>query len=198
MDEREVRLAELRASLARVEGVGPWPRVPLGHAAADACLEGGLRRGAVHEVFADAGHDAAATAFVALLCRRVGAQRPVFWIRPDFSAAECGELAAEGWLELGLDPARLLLLRVADIVGLLRAGHDALACGGLGAVVMECPGAPKSLTLAASQRLALDSARMGVTAFFLRLNASPQASAAETRWHVRALPSPGRGTGWGT
>ena len=48
-------------------------RVALGHAEADATLQGGLAVGAVHEVFAEAGRQsAAATGFVAGLAGRVG------------------------------------------------------------------------------------------------------------------------------
>jgi len=58
-------LATLRGHLARIEAHGgPFApdRVALGHAEADATLAGGLARGAVHEVFAEAGRHSAVVA----------------------------------------------------------------------------------------------------------------------------------------
>src|SRR5579862_7695822 len=90
------------------------PRIPLGHRSADACLKGGLLTGALHEVFAaEAGCEAAASGFAATLAMRAGEKKTLLWIRQDFTALEFGELSASGLLELGLDPARVLLLRVA-------------------------------------------------------------------------------------
>src|ERR1700742_1368547 len=106
------KLARLRAALAKPMAEKS-ARVPLGHEAADACLKGGLERGACHEVFAHPGHEGAATAFAAGLVARVAGKKPILWIRQDFSGLEFGELAATGLLELGLDPMRFLLLRVA-------------------------------------------------------------------------------------
>ena len=71
-------------------------RVPLGHADADATLQGGLALGAVHEVFAEAGRQsAAATGFVAGLAGRVAARRPVVWVRQDFTEIESGGVVDE-------------------------------------------------------------------------------------------------------
>jgi protein ImuA len=119
----------------------------------------------------------------------VAAKKYVLWLRSDFAALEEGELSALGLLELGLDPARMLLLRAGDATSVLRAATDALSCKALGAIVIEIPGTPKILDLAASRRLVLASAQSGVTAFLLRVMAEPEASAAETRWLVRAARS---------
>src|SRR5260221_124447 len=62
-------LASLRGSIERIESHSDAyspRRVALGHADADATLQGGLALGAMHEVFADAGRQSAtATGFVA-------------------------------------------------------------------------------------------------------------------------------------
>jgi protein ImuA len=198
MSEKEAKLAALRVSLLKAElGDGGLERVPLGPAVLDACLQGGLCRGALHEIFAEPSHEAAATGFAMALCGRMAAQKPVLWIRTDFSVPEWGEIAPMGWLELGFDPARLLLLRVADAKSLIQAGHDALSCAALGAVVMESTGPANSLTLTASQRLTLEAARKGVSAFLLQLGATPQTSTAKTRWQVKARPSPQKDPLWG-
>ena len=197
MSDAADKAAAIRGSLAGAMLLEKYVRVPLGHYAADACLKGGLRRGALHEVFAQGGQEAAATGFAAALARRVCGHRHLLWIRQDFSALEFGELAGTGLLELGIDPGRVLLLRVDDVTAALRAGIDALSCAGLGAVVIEIPGVPKVLDLTASRRLTLCSAQSNVTAILLRFSAEPDASTAETRWLIHGAKS-SEEEDWGT
>jgi protein ImuA len=196
---RTETLAKLRATLAKPlaakSSADSHARVPLG--VADAALGGGLKRGTCHEVFARGGHEAAATGFAAALAWRAASGKTVLWIRQDYCALEFGEVAATGLLELGIDPARVLLLRVAKPEDALRAATDALSCAALGAVVIELAGAPKVLDLTASRRLTLACAEKGVTALLLRFGAEPDASSAETRWLVRARASPANEENWG-
>lgn len=183
------KIAVLRTSLART-GLGAQApaRVALGHAKADSCLLGGILKGALHEVFpAAAGDEAAAAGFAVALAARAAEQKRMLWLRPDFSALEHGEISPHGLIEFGLDPDRFLLLRAANATSVLRAGLDALSCAALGALVLEIPGTPKILDLAASRRLVLAAAQSGVTAFLLRLDADAEPSAAETRWFVRPV-----------
>jgi protein ImuA len=187
---RTENIAALRASIARPDPDGKSPRIPLGHGEADLCLKGGLRRGALHEIFAATGHEAAATGFTAGLAARAAASRQTIWIRQDFSALEFGELSATGLLEFGLDPGCMLLVRASDAADCLRAAADALSCAALGAVVIEIPGQPKILDATSSRRLSLACAQKAVTGFLLRFGAKPDASAAQTRWLVRAAASP--------
>jgi protein ImuA len=194
---RTEKIAALRASLAKPGLQEIFPRIPLGHSAADLCLRGGIERGMLHEVFAAIGHEAAATGFAAGLAARVAGNKPLLWIRQDFSAQEFGELSAPGFLELGLDPAHLFLLCVTDAADGLRAANDALSCAALGAVVIEIPGNPKILDMMATRRLTLACAHRAVTAFLLRLGARPDVSTAETRWLVRAASSLTQGENWG-
>jgi len=194
MSAASEKIAVLRATLAKT---GPLEtRVPLGHAGADAALGGGLKRGGLHEVFATVSHEAAATGFAAGLAARLSDDRHWLWIRQDYSALEHGEPAATGFLELGLDPARLLALHVPDAAGALRAASDALACAALGAVVIELAGQPRQLDLVAHRRLALGAGESGVAALLLRFCAMPEVGVAETRWLVRAAPS-GEEEDWG-
>ena len=172
-------------------------RTPLGHGAADLCLKGGLLHGVLHEVFSAIGHEVAATGFVAGLATRVAADKYLLWIRQDFSAHEFGELSPTGLVELGLDPARMLLLSVANASDGLRAANDALSCAALGMVVIEITGSPKILDLTASRRLTLAATQKSVTPFLLRFGAQPDASAAETRWLVRGSASQTPGEDWG-
>jgi protein ImuA len=187
-------LAALRGSIERIEAHGDAytpDRVALGHADADATLQGGLAVGTMHEVFADAGRQsAAATGFVAGLAGRVGARRPLVWVRQDFTEIESGALSMSGLAELGLDPRCLVTVRAADVDTALRTAADALACDALGVVVLEVWGEARQLDLVASRKLTLAAQASGVTGLLLRVAAEPQPSTAETRWIVRAAHSP--------
>src|SRR4029077_6383228 len=167
----------------------------------DATLQGGLAVGAMHEVFTDAGRQsAAATGFVAGLAGRGegrgplgggGSGRgPVVGVRQDFAEIESGALSMGGLAELGLDPRLLVTVRAADVDTGLRTAADAVACGALGAVVLEVWGETRQLDLVASRKLTLAAQASGVTGLLLRLAAEPQPSTAETRWIVRAAHSP--------
>src|SRR3954447_17038655 len=175
-------LAELRGSIERVEtGDGPAPaRAALGHAEADAALQGGLARGAMHEVFSEGRHSAAATGFIAGLARRVTAQRPLLWVRQDFAESESGTLSMSGWRELGLDPRLVVIVRASDVETALRASADALACDALGAVVTEIWGETRQFDAVASRKLTLAARTSGVTCLLLRLAATPRPWTAET------------------
>lgn len=113
----------------------------------------------------------------------------MLWIVQDFSAIEHGAPSPNGLAELGIDPARLFVLRAADASDALRAGVDALSCSGLGAVIMELIGNPKVLDLVVSRRLVLAAQNKNVTAFLLRHDAASGPSAAQTRWQIRSRPS---------
>ena len=187
-------LASLRGSIERIETHGDAysPRkVPLGHADADAMLQGGLALGAMHEVFAEAGRQSAvATGFVAGLAGRLAARRPLVWVRQDFAEIESGALSMSGLTELGLDPRLLVTVRATDVDSALRTAADALACDAIGVVVLEVWGETRQLDLVASRKLTLAAQASGVTGLLLRMAAEPQPSTAETRWIVRAAHSP--------
>jgi protein ImuA len=187
-------LATLRGSIERIEahsGAYTPRRVALGHAEADATLQGGLAVGAMHEVFAEAGRQsAAATGFVAGLAGRAAARRPLVWVRQDFIEIESGALSMSGLAELGLDPRRVVTVCAADVDTALRTAADALACDALGVVVLEVWGEARQLDLVASRKLTLAAQASGVTGLLLRIAAEPSPSTAETRWIVRAAHSP--------
>ena len=197
---RTTTLATLRGSIERIEshadGIAPG-RVALGHADADAALQGGLATGAVHEVFAEGRQGAVATGFIAGLAGRVIARRPLVWVRQDFTEIESGALSMSGLAELGLDPRLLVTVRAADVDTALRTAADALACDALGSVVLEVWGEARPLDLVASRKLTLAAQLSGVTALLLRVGAEPQPSTAETRWIVRAAHSPPAVSAWG-
>jgi protein ImuA len=192
-------LASLRATIGRLEGeMDGLARVTLGHAEADAMLQGGLVQGALHEVFAEGGrHGAAATGFSAGLAYRLAGRRPLVWVRQDFTEIESGTLSMGGLRELGLDPRLLVTVRADSAETALRVAADSLACDALGAVVLDLWGEVRSLDLVASRRLTLASRASNVACLVLRIAATPNASTAETRWVVRAVSSPPAMKAWG-
>ena len=198
------KLAALRGHIERLETHGAAHasrKVALGHAEADAHLQGGLAAGAMHEVFAEAGRQSAvASGFVAGLAGRVASRRPVIWIRQDFAEMEAGAVSMSGLSELGLDPRLLVAVRAADVDNALRTAADALACDAIGVVVLEVWGEARQLDLVASRKLTLAAQASGVTGIVLRMAAEPQPSTAETRWIVCAAhspPAPSPCSAWG-
>jgi protein ImuA len=188
-------VAALRASVALLEGPGRLRQADgeglfaLGHREADAHLGGGLMRAALHEVYAASDPDGvAASGFAAALAARAGGRAPLVWIRHDLAACEWGEIFAPGLVEWGLNPDRLVIVKVAHAADTLKAANEALNCAALGAVIIESAGQSSVYDLTASRRLVL-AAESGVTAIALRLGVKPKPSAAMTRWLVRAAPS---------
>lgn len=166
--------------------------VASGHVPLDQALGGGFARARVHELFAADPEDAGSATGLALLLAMLageGAGAPLLWLRTDGAGRCCGMPYGPGLMELGIDPARLLIGVMRDEAMLLRAAADALRCRRLGGVVIECWGNPRILDLTASRRLALAAEGSGVTAMLARIDARPMPSAAETRWQVTAAPS---------
>lgn len=186
-----------------------------GIAGLDAMLGGGFALGRVHEFYAAEADDrAAAAGLVALLGQMLasGAEassRPLLWLRSERAVRASGIMQGAGWAALaggGEASAPLpapvsapLFVLAADAAMLLRAGHDAVRCAALGAVVIEDHGRMAELDLTASRRLALAAEKSGVPLLLLRVEAEPVPSAAETRWQVAAAPSralPAKAPGW--
>jgi protein ImuA len=190
-------LSALRQRIAAIETAGEIARpaasrlVPIDRGEVDAHLGGGLACGTLHEFHpASAGDQAATNGFAALLAfASAPAKRPIVWIRQDHAAREGGELHVDGLSALGLDPARLVLVRLSHAVSVLRAGIEAARSTAIGAVLIEPFGEPKELDLTTQRRLVLAAEASGVTLFLLRPGARPMPGSAETRWEVRSAPA---------
>jgi protein ImuA len=185
-DQRR-RLERLRAQLARLdrsERAGTGPILALPFAGIEQALPGGgLARGALHEL-CGAPEQAAVAGFAAVLLGRLAADGHVAWIGPR------DELYGPGLLELGLDPARLIVVRARGRDARLWALEEALRSPGLVAALAEVD----RLTLTQSRRLQLAAEAKGVTGFLLRPPAAGQVpSAAFTRWGIEALAGAGDG-----
>jgi len=185
-------LARLRRRLAVLEAGRPGAAagpVALGVAEVDGALGGGLARGRLHEVVGEGADAAPAAGFAALLALRAAGRRTLVWVRQEGLSAETGRLYGPGLAELGIDPARLVVVSARDAAAGLRSGLEAVRCAALGAVLIELWGEPKVLDLTATRRLSLAAEASGVTALLVRIAARPGPSAAATRWAVRSVAS---------
>lgn len=192
MNESLSSLAALRKSVAALEGrqrADPHARIRTGHDGVDMALGGGFARGKMHELFDADGDATASSAFALILALLAGEGRPLLWLRTDGAARQGGQVYGPGLVDMGVDPACLLLATMPDEATVLKAAADALRCPALGAMLIECPGTPRILDLTASRRLTLAAEAHGVTAFLVRVGAEPAPSAAETRWRVGSAPS---------
>ncbi|MBA2932783.1 hypothetical protein HZF05_01615 [Sphingomonas sp. CGMCC 1.13654] len=162
----------------------------LGVDSLDRALGGGIARGRLHELFAAEPADGpVAAAFAAMLVlRALPSSTPLLWLRQE-DAEGGGRLSASGLAQIGLDPARLVLLVLRDPVMLLRAAADVVRCPAVGAAVIELWKQPRALDLTASRRLEMAAEESGVTALMLRVDGDPIPSAAHTRWQVSSAPS---------
>jgi protein ImuA len=188
------KIQELRHFLAKYALPADRESVLLGHPQADAVLGGGLRPGALHEVFAG---NWSAGGFAAGLAILTAGTRPLFWVRPDYEAMEFGAVSPGGLAELGGDPRQLIQVRARKADDALSAAADILACPHVGALLLELSGMPKSLDLVASRRLAFAANESGVTVILLREGADCEPSAALTRWQVCSAPSRADDDDWG-
>ena len=155
---------------------------------------------ALHEFYAQGEGDAASVAaFALLLALRCGRPGPLLWLREDRAARQDRPYGL-GLADLGLDPARLVLVQAPDTLTLLRAGAEAVACAALAAVILEPfggrsggrSGGAAAFDLTASRRFMLAAARSGVLTLALR-SGDPVPSAAQSRWQVAGAPSEGLG-----
>jgi protein ImuA len=187
VESMEQHLSRLRRAIATSEALPEQTRrLALGVGAIDAALGGGLECAALHELAALPGHFAAAGLAVALATLAHEPGKQTLWIATDFDTRETGALYGPGLDQLGLDPARLLIARVARPVDALFAMEEALRCRALAAVVAELS-APPDLT--ATRRLSLAARDGGGLGLLLCHKPNDAPSAARTRWRVASAPS---------
>jgi protein ImuA len=153
--------------------------------------DGGLARGALHEVVGPPGAQGAAAGFAAALMGLAAEQQGVvLWCRRHYDGSENGELYGPGLAAFGLGPERLLEVRAGRDHDVLWALEEGLQSTALCAVLGEV----SDLSFTASRRLQLAAEARGVMALVLRHNSQSQAvSAARTRWRVTPAPNTGSG-----
>jgi protein ImuA len=146
-----------------------------------------LSGGQLHEIHADIAGWAAALAFA--LSGAAAGSAPLLLVRMRRGAPLSTIPHAQGLAQMGLDPARLILIEAADAPALLRAALEGARCGALAAVVLETWGPLRDYDLVASRRLVLAAEASRVPVILLRGGAEPRPSAAHTRWQVSSTPS---------
>lgn len=183
-DLRE-RIASLQGSSARKVGC-----LPFGVPEIDTVLPGGgLAHGALHE-FAGGGGGTVDGAAAALFAAGVAARTKgkIVWCltRPD--------LFFPAIAQAGLDPNRVIFVESDREEDVLASMEEALAYGGLGAVVAELVRLP----MKASRRLQLAAEKKGTIGLVVRrwrrqteANDFGQPTASTTRWRVSAVVSEG-------
>ncbi|KKB13238.1 hypothetical protein VE25_03070 [Devosia geojensis] len=189
-------LAALRARIAEKERSSPqaWPSAPTGAAGIDDALpEGGLATGALHELFPASHADLpAALGFGLGALARILAARPghILWILPSFVAPVTGSLYPVGLAAYGIDPNRLVHLKVDKPVNVLWALEEALSHPAVAAAIGILPENDRAYDFIASRRLSMRAARHGATAFVVGTRPDLGLStAADMRWRIAAEPS---------
>ena len=180
-------LHSLRAQLLALQPRARHGVLPFGDIRVDACFPAnGLPLGALHEVAADgveAETGAVGAGFIACLLARLPG--PLVWIAPQ------ADLFAPGLPACGLDPTRLTLVQTRSDEETLAAMETVLREGVAAGVVAE----GKKLGRIASRRLQLACLKRGSTGFVLRrwpygrTHATPEETAAVTRWRIAPAPS---------
>ena len=201
-------LAALRERVRRIERpvTTAHGRLPFGIAAIYRALpDGGLARGALHEIVGSDGDEedgALAASFAAYILGRLTGTSDgmVLWCLPR------ADLYGHGLAAQGLDPSRVVLVRAPRDAEILWAMEEGLRTPGIVAVIGEIG----SLPAVASRRLQLAAEHSGITALVLRRWRTGEQAAREralpnaalTRWRITALPSrpirgvPGVGRRW--
>ncbi len=141
----------------------------------------------LHEIHGDE-PDRAAMLHFALAAAGARSHGPILLLRVPQHRQD-GMAYGEGLRELGIDPARLVLIELRDTLALLRAGVDAARCTGIAAVLIESRGTAREYDLTASRRLTLAAEASALCVLMLRVSAPERPSAAQTRWRISAAPS---------
>jgi protein ImuA len=184
-------IAQLRQTLQKLQrpaGIDNNPGCqPLGVAAIDGALGGGLARGALHEIAAAGEAHLAAAAGFALAVSARTALKSTVWIAEDMALVESGAPYGPGLENFGLAPERLLTVAGARSRDLLWAMEEALRCRAVAAAIGEMRHG--EIDSVAVRRLSLAAAESGALALLLRASPPNDASTAATRWIVSTAPN---------
>lgn len=184
--ERRQRLAALRDVIADIE------RKPaLAEAANHPRAEPGtfpiLPAGLVQEVYTDGARDSGASLAFALTQAKslLTARRPaILYVQLAQDGQFFGLPYGPGLASFGLDPTKLVIVRVADMTEFLWATEEASACRAVAAIIAEVRGSSKLLNFTASRRLSLRATANRVSLFMLRYGPRRESSAGHLRWRV--------------
>lgn len=159
-------------------------RMAFGVGGLDRALAGGLARGRAHLVTGGMLDGAVAGFLLAVLGRLLAGDTmaPVVWCGAMRGMA--GQLYGPGLVQLGFDPARLILVHESHPLRGLAAAEEALACPGVGAVVADYGmlASRPALWQKAARRLQLAAEQGRATAFVTAQSVRP--AGFETAWHL--------------
>ncbi len=137
---------------------------------------------AIHEFLCDEEEEAAATnGFItSLLSVLMKNQQPCIWITP------FPQVFPPALKNFGIQPDRIIFIRLRSDRDILWAMEEALKCNGLAAVIAEL----QDLNFAQSRRLQLAVEDSRVTGFVLRKDSKKiNTTACVARWRISSLPS---------
>ncbi|WP_428426740.1 ImuA family protein [Pararhizobium sp.] len=173
--------------------------LPLGIAALDDILQGGLPLGGLTEIRAAETRDAgAAMGFVlalAVLCQsvhRAEAASPILWIGQGMTGAEAGVPYGRGLQAYGLDIGCCIFSSPRTIADSLWIAEAALSVPIFRAIILEVRGNPAQFGLNESRRLHMRARTGHVPIFLLRQAGEEEASSALFRFLVAPAPTAGR------
>lgn len=189
------RLAELRDTISRLERAGAAAETELEektHQAPAADTNTGtnaddrisLPRGWVHELWARTPTDMQAATSL-MLAADEGGDRPIIWITDRMLIREYGLPYGPGLQHLGIDPARILLVRCDTQQDSLWTLEECLKSSAPASVIGELG----DIDLTASRRLTLVAREYGTRCLLLLRTHHAPSTAAYSRWHVSMATS---------
>jgi protein ImuA len=183
------------ATLVRRGGLAGPPLLPLGVAALDGPLGGGLPLDALTEIHGSQMRDAGAVAGLALglasLALKTAAPgRPILWISAAGLFSEAGEPYMPGILaRYGISAETMLFCRTQRVEEALWVAEEAAALPALALVLLEIGGSSRKLDLTATRRLHRRTRQAGRPLFLLRQAAVAEPTAAPVRLLVSPAPA---------
>lgn len=172
--------------------------LPLGIAALDDILQGGLPLGGLIEIrTAETRNAGAAMGFVlalAVLCQGDHAQgsSPILWIGQGMTAAEAGGPYGRGLQAYGLDIRHCIFSSPRTIIDALWIAEAALSAPVFTAIILEVRGNQAQFGLNESRRLHMRARTGNVPIFLLRQAGEEEASSALFRFLVAPAPATAR------
>lgn len=142
---------------------------------------------AFHDISAHhPGDRIAAGGFALALLSRLPDEGDILWCQLVSDGREYGTLYGPGLRWLGIDPGRLIHVRVTSLRDMSWVMEEGLRSGCLAAVLSEGP----ALDFTATRRLSLACEDTSVPCLYINLNGEMRSSAADTRWHITARTGP--------
>lgn len=184
--DHQQRLAALRDTIADIErkpALAEAANRPRGEPGTFPALPAGL----VQEIYTDGARDSGASLAFALTQARsllTTRRSTIYYVQLASEGQFFGLPYGPGLHWFGIDPAKLVIVRVTDMTDFLWATEEATACRAVAAIVAEVKGNPKLLSFTASRRLSLRASANRVSLFMLRASSRRESSAGHLRWRV--------------